>query len=168
MSCFPPNRRPCYIGNGPCTVSARLRQLCVVKHDRAQPTEAPGHSEIPGKVNIPCLSSHPVCGTCTQSSLASDRINFKVAVLVYGLLNSHQPTYLTDLLSHRPAARTLRSADYQLLDQPRCATAFGGRAFAVTAPRIWNAIPLDIRSAPSVDAFRRQLKTYLFSNRTAV
>ena len=97
-----------------------------------------------------------------------DRINFKVAVLVYGLLNSHQPTYLTDLLSHRPAARTLRSADYQLLDQPRCATAFGGRAFAVTAPRIWNAIPLDIRSAPSVDAFRRQLKTYLFTNRTAV
>ena len=92
-----------------------------------------------------------------------DRINFKVAVLVYGLLNSHQPSYLADLLTYKATARTLRTTDQQLLTEHRCSTAFGGRAFVVAAPRLWNSIPLSIRTAPSVDVFRSQLKTYFFS-----
>ena len=39
---------------------------------------------------------------------------------------------------------------------------YGGRAFAVAALRLWNSIPLELRSSSSIDIFKGQLKTYLF------
>jgi hypothetical protein len=39
----------------------------------------------------------------------------------------------------------------------------GERAFAVAGPRLWNALPLEIRMAPSLSVFKSLLKTYLFS-----
>jgi len=36
------------------------------------------------------------------------------------------------------------------------------RAFPVAVPRVWNSLPGDITSAPSLLTFRQQLKTYLF------
>ena len=35
----------------------------------------------------------------------------------------------------------------------------GDRSFEVVAPTLWNALPINLRSAVSVDAFRKQLKT---------
>ena len=42
-------------------------------------------------------------------------------------------------------------------------TQFGKRAFSVCGPSIWNQIPPHIRNLHSVPAFRKPLKTYLFS-----
>ncbi len=39
----------------------------------------------------------------------------------------------------------------------------GDRAFAVAAPRIWNQLPPDIKSAPSISVFKSRLKTHLYS-----
>jgi len=36
------------------------------------------------------------------------------------------------------------------------------RAFSSAAPHIWNNLPSDVTSEPSLSSFRRQLKTYLF------
>ena len=36
------------------------------------------------------------------------------------------------------------------------------RAFSVVAPRLWNQLPLDLRSVTSVDQFKTQLKTYMY------
>jgi len=36
------------------------------------------------------------------------------------------------------------------------------RALAVVAPRLWNSIPLELRSSSSIDIFKQHLKTYLF------
>ena len=91
------------------------------------------------------------------------RINFIIALLTYGILNSRQPSYLSHLLTNRPTTRVTRNSDQQLLLEKRCATAFGSRAFSVAAPRIWNSIPLNIRTAASVDLFRRDFKTHYFS-----
>jgi len=38
----------------------------------------------------------------------------------------------------------------------------GDRAFSVAAPRLWNALPLCIRSASSLSVFKSKLKTHLF------
>ena len=38
----------------------------------------------------------------------------------------------------------------------------GDRAFGAVAPRVWNDLPADIVSAPSLAIFKRRLKTYLF------
>ena len=36
-------------------------------------------------------------------------------------------------------------------------------SFAFDAPKIWNELPHDVRSATSVASFRKKLKTYLFA-----
>ena len=58
--------------------------------------------------------------------------------------------------------RRLRSATTQrlLVRRTRLRT-IGNRAFAV-APRVWNDLPADIVSAPSLAIFKRRLKTHLF------
>ena len=37
-----------------------------------------------------------------------------------------------------------------------------GHSFAYDAPRIWNDLPDDVRSAKSLSSFRKKLKTYIF------
>ena len=39
---------------------------------------------------------------------------------------------------------------------------YGDRAFSVVAARLWNQLPLELRSVTSVDQFKTQLKTCLF------
>jgi len=39
----------------------------------------------------------------------------------------------------------------------------GDRVFAVSAARVWNALPSDVITSPSLIAFKRWLKTLLFS-----
>ena len=36
------------------------------------------------------------------------------------------------------------------------------RSFATAGPRLWNSLPVDIQSAPSLTTFRHKLKTHLF------
>ena len=38
----------------------------------------------------------------------------------------------------------------------------GSRAFSVAAPKLWNRLPLNIRSAKTQISFRKKLKTYFF------
>jgi len=91
------------------------------------------------------------------------RVDFKIAVLTYKLLATHEPGYLHERLTCRPEPRTLRSTRLNLLQVPRTKTVHGDRAFSVAAPSIWNSIPLDIRTSSSVEIFRRKLKTHFFS-----
>ena len=91
------------------------------------------------------------------------RIEFKMATLTYKTLNSGSPSYLASLIQPYHPPRNLRSSDLNLLTQPRTRTALGSRAFRVAAPTIWNSIPVQVRQAPSLESFKRQLKTHLFT-----
>ena len=95
------------------------------------------------------------------------RVQFKVLVLTYKALHGLGPQYLMERLSRHEPTRTLRSTSKVLLRVPtprearRVATR--ERAFSVVAPRLWNDLPEEARLAPKVLSFRRQVKTYLFS-----
>ena len=39
---------------------------------------------------------------------------------------------------------------------------FGERSFSICAPKLWNALDLNVTSAVTVIAFRSRLKTYLY------
>ena len=58
--------------------------------------------------------------------------------------------------------RTLRSSELDQLNVPRVRTAVDSRAFSVAAPRLWNELPLEIRSAETQNSFRKKLKTFFF------
>ena len=67
--------------------------------------------------------------------------------------------------------RALRSSTHGiLLDVPFCKTEMAARAFAVYAPKLWNALPADIRAlvdtrddlSVCIVKFKSMLKTLLF------
>ena len=90
------------------------------------------------------------------------RIKFKFCSLTYQAPTSGQPVYIRNMLQPSRKVRTLRSSDLDQLNVPRVRTAVGGRAFSVAAPRLWNELPLEIRSAKTQFSFRKKLKTYFF------
>ena len=92
------------------------------------------------------------------------RIQFKIVLFVYKALNGLAPAYITELVQPHSAQRSLRSSNKGLLYVPHSRLKQrGDRAFAIAAPRLWNQLPLDIRSAPSISGFKSRLKTHLYS-----
>ncbi len=71
------------------------------------------------------------------------------------------PSYITNLLAYHTSARTLRSADKLLLAVPRSPKKSKGDSLLWT--KLWNSLPLHIRQAPSLEVFKSQLKTHLFT-----
>lgn len=91
------------------------------------------------------------------------RIDFKVLLLVFKCLNGLGPTYLSDMLLSYQPSRVLRSSGTGLLIIPRVNTkTHGEAAFSHYGPRLWNSLPESIRTAETVDVFKRRLKTHLF------
>ena len=92
-----------------------------------------------------------------------NRIQYKVLLMVYKCLHNAAPVYLSSLLSHYVPSRSLRSADKSLLSVPKSKLrSFGDNAFYCFAPKMWNALPCNVRSAGSLTEFKSELKTYLF------
>ena len=91
------------------------------------------------------------------------RVEFKSAKLCYEAINVQQPTYIADLLKLYSPACTLRSGAMALLKVPPHSIDIAARRFSVAAPRLRHTLPLDIRTAPSLNLFKSSLKTYLFS-----
>jgi len=93
------------------------------------------------------------------------RVQFKLAVLVFKALHGLAPQCLTDDCQLVSAAgrRQLRSSDAVTCVVPRTRTCLGDRAFGVAGPRLWNALPISLRQSDlSLGQFRRALKTHLF------
>ena len=94
------------------------------------------------------------------------RVEFKILLITFKILNFLAPTYLSSLISlGLPLKYNLRnSSDKLLLSYPRFKSkaTLGDRSFTCASPKLWNALPFDIRSARSVSIFKAKLKTQLF------
>ena len=79
----------------------------------------------------------------------TDRVQFKLAMLMYRCLHGMAPLYLMD--SCTPTAEVagrqhLRSASQRKLIVPRYRlNSFGRRCFAVKGPSTWNSLPDSLR-----------------------
>ena len=94
----------------------------------------------------------------------SFRIDFKILLTVFKALNGLAPCYISDMLSLYAPARALRSTDDKHLRIPNPPPKkIGEAAFEIYAPKRWNALPLHIRDSTSIDSFKKQLKTHLFT-----
>ena len=89
------------------------------------------------------------------------RITFKTGLLTYKALQTSQPQYLKSMLNHPKHSHSTRSAN-SLLDVPRTNNEIGKRAFSVAGPKVWNSLPLSVRTANSLSTFKSRLKTHLF------
>lgn len=92
------------------------------------------------------------------------RIIYKILLLTFKALQGKSPVYISELLKEHNPTRTLRSSNKKILSVPAARTAtYGERAFSVCAPKLWNSLPLQIRSSRTVDTFKTHLKTHLFN-----
>ena len=91
------------------------------------------------------------------------RVDFKVATLTVKVLESGELGYLYSRIGIATSRRTPRSSvDTRKLSVIPSRTKIDARAFRHSAPQVWNSLPLDIRSASSVQSFKSRLKTHYF------
>ena len=98
------------------------------------------------------------------------RIIFKTLVLIYKYLTTGRPKYFAPYLSlYKSVMNTRHSNPKNLfLQVPHyCASIHKSKvhfnnSFSYDAPKLWNDLTHDIRSAPSLSCYKSQLKTYLF------
>ena len=87
------------------------------------------------------------------------RIEFKILLLVYKSLNGMAPAYLCELFSDHFAGSGRTSQLSIPKSHLNCT-----RAFEMAGPKLWNSLPGSIRDSHSIDIFKRQLKTHLFTH----
>ncbi len=94
----------------------------------------------------------------------SIRVQYKIILLTFKALKGLAPSYLSELLSSYIPSRSLRSSSSELLCVPRFhLSSMGGRSFSVTAPKLWNSLPVALRTVTSLSELKSKLKTYLFN-----
>jgi len=94
------------------------------------------------------------------------RVTFKIATLMHKILQKRCPSYLADLVTFNTTysqRRQLRFSTTRSAAVRRARTQFGKRAFSVCGPIVWNSLPIALRNIDSYPAFRRALKSHLFS-----
>ena len=95
------------------------------------------------------------------------RIEFKILLITCKVLQGSAPRYLIDLISVLPPSRydLKRNNTGILLSTPKPfqRVTMGDRSFMAVAPRLWNSLPVDIRSACTISDFKQKLKTFLFN-----
>ena len=88
------------------------------------------------------------------------RVQFKLISLTFKASNGLAPTYLTDMIERYTPSRTLRSSSAFLLKQERFnLQSYGARSFTVSAPMLWNTLPLELRTCSSLDICKSKLKS---------
>ena len=99
--------------------------------------------------------------------LITCRVKHKILTLVHKCFQGSAPRYLQELLSAAECRHDgLRSeSDTRKLFVPLVKRkTFAERSFAIQGPKLWNSLPLELRSITNTDNFKKQLKTHLFSN----
>ena len=96
------------------------------------------------------------------------RIKHKLLTLTFKAVYGQAPSYLSELISCRPTLLPgLRSNHSVLLTVPKITSradkSTADRAFSLSAPKLWNSLPEELRNCSSVEAFKGKLKMFLFT-----
>ena len=96
---------------------------------------------------------------------------FKLATLVYKFIHTGFPKYFARHLSTYCTSYNIRCSHSvaNFLNVPKFqpkihkSTKQFGFSFAFDAPTVWNSLPENIRASPTIAAFIKKLKTYLYA-----
>ena len=83
--------------------------------------------------------------------------------LAYYAVAAHLPVFLYHSVILAGSVHTMSSSSSQLVIRRTRLSTVGDRAFPVAGSRLWNSLPPDVTSAPTLTVFRNRLKTFLFS-----
>ena len=100
----------------------------------------------------------------------TSRIQFKTNLLIYKALQTGEPQYLKSYLhpfqssynTRRTKPDNCTLATFGFSNKVHTSNKHMQSSFEYSAPHMWNALPLNVRTAPSIVSFRSRLKSYLF------
>ena len=88
----------------------------------------------------------------------NERIQFKILLLTFKSLNGLAPGYIDEMIQRYVPNRKLRLSSAFLLKQNKWNLKSNGfRAFTVAVPFLWNSLPLEVKSSPSLNIFKSKL-----------
>ena len=90
------------------------------------------------------------------------RIIFKTLLLIYKFLTTGKPKYFAPYLSLYTSAVKTRHSNPEMMffKVPFCSSSVHkslihfNKSFSYDAPKVWNDLPLEIRTAPTLSCFR--------------
>ena len=85
------------------------------------------------------------------------RIHFKILCHVFKCIHNLSPVYLSELI-------IIRRTQNLTLNVPRSRSQMGDRAFSISGPKLWNALPVNIRMIDTLENFKSKLKHLFFNN----
>ena len=92
------------------------------------------------------------------------RIEYKILRLVFKCVTGVAPSYLASLIPpYIPGHSGLRSASSNQRAKQITKKKYGDRAFSNSGPHLWNNINLYLKNSPSIEVFKKDLKTHLFT-----
>ena len=96
-----------------------------------------------------------------------EMIDFETACMVYKALHGFAPPYMKSMFHKLSEScnRTLRNASTDIRI-PLCKTSNGQRSFSYRGVPVWNQISLEIKTAPSLAAFKTKLNFFLKDQRS--
>ena len=76
--------------------------------------------------------------------------------MVYKALKGLAPEYISDVFTKVSEShmRNLRSVDNDLLRVPSSRTSYYENSFTISSAKLWNELPLDIRSISALNTFK--------------
>ena len=91
-----------------------------------------------------------------------ERIKYKILMMVFKCRHALAPCYLRELISF-DYNRPLRSAANHDIPIVKCNTTLvHNSSFSSAGPRLWNALPNNIKAITTLSEFKSKLKTHLF------
>ena len=92
------------------------------------------------------------------------QLYYRQGIMAFKCMTSHAPEYLTSqfFTCEQVSERTTRSS--QKLNIPLFRTASGQRTFYYSTVKLWNNLESFLKLSPSVDIFKRSLRSQLLDN----
>ena len=86
------------------------------------------------------------------------RVFYKIILIAYKCVNNKAPTELIDKIVRYKDLDTLTLSCVQFKSKA------GRRCFSYIAPRLWNEIPLQVKTITDIEKFKKQLKGYIYND----
>ena len=85
------------------------------------------------------------------------------AIMVYKIVNGLAPSYMADMFSSQYGSQVYNLRNSTLnFEIPNARTELYRNSSAYTGVKIWNELPEDLKTEPSLNAFKNKIKTINF------
>lgn len=92
-----------------------------------------------------------------------DSFVYHLSCLIYKISSNNLPSYLGQKLIKLEYSHAHSTRNQHLYCIPKHSTSMYERSFTYNAAKIYNAIPPEIKSAPTLASFRKQIKKHLLT-----